>query len=108
MTGTGRRRQAQHASWKVLVPRQGRGTNAAAMPFGSFITVPKSSPAQNESPSPETTTARRVRSFLSDRAVDTSSRRVSSVSALSLSGRSSRTSATPSETVQVTEAMEGS
>ncbi len=29
MTGTGSRRHAQHASWKRLVPRHGRGANAA-------------------------------------------------------------------------------
>ena len=34
ITGTGTRRQAQHASWKVLVPRSGRGTKAAAIRAG--------------------------------------------------------------------------
>ena len=68
--------------------------------FGS--TVAKSSPAQNESPSPPITTPRRVRSRESSRAVATRASRVSRVSALSLSGRLRRTWATPPSTRHVT------
>ena len=101
-TGTGTRRQAQQASWNRLVPRQGLGTNARPTLGGSAMTVAKSSPAQKESPSPASTTARSVRSRRSSPAVRTRSSRVSSVRALSLSGRLSRTWATPSCTWQVT------
>src|SRR5699024_12571695 len=62
MTGTGRRRKAQHASWKVLVPRHGRGAKALAMPAGVFSAEPKSRPAVKLWSSPARMTARIVRS----------------------------------------------
>ena len=104
MTGTGSRRQAQQASWNVLVPRHGRGTNAAATRRGSAITVAKSRPAQKASPSPSSTTARTDLSARRVRAVATSCSRVSSVSAFIFSGRLSRTRAIPRSVVQVTRA----
>ena len=104
MTGTGSRRQAQQASWNVLVPRHGRGTNAAATRRGSAITVAKSRPAQKASPSPSITTARTDLSARRVRAVATSCSRVSSVSAFIFSGRLSRTRAMPRSMVQVTRA----
>ena len=57
ITGTGRRRHAQQASWNRLVPR-GVGTNARATAAGLWAAAPRSSPAQNDRPLPETTTAR--------------------------------------------------
>ena len=99
-TGTGSRRQAQQASWNRLVPR-GVGTNARATAAGLRAAAPRSRPAQNERPVPEMTTARRPGVRRSLRAVALSSPSMSSDSALSFSGRSRRTSAIPSERVQL-------
>ena len=102
MTGTGSRRQAQHASWKVLVPRQGRGTNALAMPRGLLHHRAEVEPGAERRALAGDDHGAQGAVGAQRRAVATSSSSVSRVSAFSLSGRLSRTCAMPSVTVQVT------
>ena len=86
MTGTGSRRQAQHASWKTLVPRHGRGANAAATRLRVAQDGREVEPGAErvalagEDDGPQRAVGAQPL------AVATSCSRVSSVSALSLSG----------------------
>ena len=106
MTGTGRSYQASTARWPSERPSApvvvGSSAGRQRSPAAIAENAVRSRPAQNDRPAPDSTTARTAGVSASAAAVSASAVNMAMSSALSFSGRLSRTSATPSAIVHTT------
>src|SRR5450755_3814080 len=101
MTGTGSSRHSQTMCWNLFaIPCTADGT--ILPPWAKAATLSPSIPAQKARPSPESTTARKLRSSLSRAPASAIAWNIAGSSAFILAARLSRTSATPSVIVSRT------